>query len=431
MNETRKNIQWGQKRRAILVRAAEIFNVHGSRATTFIDIATSLNQTKTSLYYYVKTKDDLIYQCYHMTLDVISEMLDEAEAQSADSKEAIVSFARIYSDHWRQTLSGKADAIAMLTEIQALGETHRKDLTRRYVALMDRLADLVREGRDQGTIRQVNARATARSIMGMLTWGAVWMHRLSQSELRMAVDAVVEIIDRGLRFGAPRGATVRGLSFSDTLKEALEFSGKSEANEKRDAFLKIGTRLFNEKGFKATSLDEIAEVLNATKGAFYYHLKNKDELLLQCFDRSLRLINTTLDVADNEGQTAREKLERAVRYLFMIQHSDYGPLLGFKLLNPLPMEEKHKVLERILHITERFGKWIDAGVKEGSFDSVSTQVAEQLFMGAINTSAEMSDWIKEYSLSKSSAMYVEVLMSGLIRDKATNNAEELIFVADM
>ena len=64
-----RTAQHDAKRAAILSQAAQLFNSKGSRATTLRDIAESLGLTKTSLYYYVKTKEELIFQCYLATLD--------------------------------------------------------------------------------------------------------------------------------------------------------------------------------------------------------------------------------------------------------------------------------------------------------------------------------------------------------------------------
>ena len=53
-----RTVQHDAKRAAILSQAARLFNSRGSRSTTLLDIAQSLGLTKTSLYYYVKTKED-------------------------------------------------------------------------------------------------------------------------------------------------------------------------------------------------------------------------------------------------------------------------------------------------------------------------------------------------------------------------------------
>lgn len=44
------------------------------------------------------------------------------------------------------------------------------------------------------------------------------------------------------------------------------------------AIVEVAAELFARQGFGATSLDDIAERLGATKGALYYHIKNKEEI---------------------------------------------------------------------------------------------------------------------------------------------------------
>ena len=51
-----RGAQHEAKRAAILSRAAKLFNTKGARSTTLADVADKLGLTKTSLYYYVKTK---------------------------------------------------------------------------------------------------------------------------------------------------------------------------------------------------------------------------------------------------------------------------------------------------------------------------------------------------------------------------------------
>ena len=76
-----RTVQHDAKRAAILSQAAKLFNYKGSRATTLRDIAESLGLTKTSLYYYVKTKEELIYQCYMAALDHHHRTLDDIDSR--------------------------------------------------------------------------------------------------------------------------------------------------------------------------------------------------------------------------------------------------------------------------------------------------------------------------------------------------------------
>ena len=51
------------------------------------------------------------------------------------------------------------------------------------------------------------------------------------------------------------------------------------ARDTRAEILAVATELFIEQGYEATSLREIAERLDITKAALYYHFRSKDDIL--------------------------------------------------------------------------------------------------------------------------------------------------------
>jgi DNA-binding transcriptional MerR regulator len=50
----------------------------------------------------------------------------------------------------------------------------------------------------------------------------------------------------------------------------------------RDSILKLAPRLFMEKGYHGTKINDIISQLNLGKGSFYFFFKNKKELFLEC-----------------------------------------------------------------------------------------------------------------------------------------------------
>ena len=59
---------------------------------------------------------------------------------------------------------------------------------------------------------------------------------------------------------------------------------KASANM-RDLILRKSIALFLRTNFKATSIQHITDALGITKGAFYWHFKSKDELLLTIIEK--------------------------------------------------------------------------------------------------------------------------------------------------
>ncbi len=64
-----------------------------------------------------------------------------------------------------------------------------------------------------------------------------------------------------------------------TQKRRIRQSPKMPAELRREQLLKAANDLFVKKGYRATTLDEIAQKAGLTKGAIYFHFKNKESIL--------------------------------------------------------------------------------------------------------------------------------------------------------
>ena len=63
----------------------------------------------------------------------------------------------------------------------------------------------------------------------------------------------------------------------------------SAALNRREQILEIATHLF-QKGFRATSLDEVAAEMGVTRPALYYYFRSKEELLVAIYDRAVGVL---------------------------------------------------------------------------------------------------------------------------------------------
>jgi AcrR family transcriptional regulator len=80
-----------------------------------------------------------------------------------------------------------------------------------------------------------------------------------------------------------------------------------------DSLLDVAVAAFNERGYDATSMDELAGRLGITKSAIYHHVPSKVELLRLALDRAL---DALFAVTGEPGATtgpAIERLEHVVR----------------------------------------------------------------------------------------------------------------------
>ncbi|SCG73439.1 TetR/AcrR family transcriptional regulator [Micromonospora inositola] len=75
--------------------------------------------------------------------------------------------------------------------------------------------------------------------------------------------------------------------------------------------LAVATRLFAEKGFEKTSVQEIVEAAGVTKGAMYHYFAGKDDLLQEIYERLLRTQRERLEATMAEAQPVARRLHGA------------------------------------------------------------------------------------------------------------------------
>src|SRR4051794_21558148 len=80
-----------------------------------------------------------------------------------------------------------------------------------------------------------------------------------------------------------------------------------------DSLLDVAVAVFNERGYDATSMDELAGRLGVTKSAIYHHVPSKVELLRLALDRALDALFAVTQEAGATSGPAIARLEHVVR----------------------------------------------------------------------------------------------------------------------
>lgn len=97
---------------------------------------------------------------------------------------------------------------------------------------------------------------------------------------------------------------------------------KEEAAETRNKLLEAGLNVFSRKGFSATTLVDIAAEAGVTRGAVYWHFKDKEELYWELNQKYNMLFFGKINDFLHQDMNAIEKLQVIINYLFtMLEES--------------------------------------------------------------------------------------------------------------
>ncbi len=153
---------------------------------------------------------------------------------------------------------------------------------------------------------------------------------------------------------------------------------------KREAVLRVAAQMFNEKGFHATSLDEVAERLNITKPTLYYYVKNKDEILFECVNIGLQMLQDAIQQVGASGGRAIDKLVAGMQQYVRIVTMDFGMCVIRVGEDPLPPESQRKLRRFKAALDQEFRELIRLGIAEGSIASCDPKIAAFTLAGALS-----------------------------------------------
>ncbi|MGH3449980.1 MAG: TetR family transcriptional regulator [Haloechinothrix sp.] len=105
-----------------------------------------------------------------------------------------------------------------------------------------------------------------------------------------------------------------------TLGDAQQGNARAATGKRRgrpgydlESLLQIAAKLFNERGYDGTSMEDLGRKLGITKSAIYYHVRGKEELLRLAVDRALDGLFAVADEVERLDGPAIHRLEELVR----------------------------------------------------------------------------------------------------------------------
>jgi AcrR family transcriptional regulator len=156
-----------------------------------------------------------------------------------------------------------------------------------------------------------------------------------------------------------------------------------QRGEGRERILDEARSLFLERGFAATSMQEIADAVGMTKPALYYHFKDKQDLLVAVLGREMEEGHHAFSDSLTRSESLETRLEEGAAWAFSRIKGDIGRLMSdmhrvlpadrvaqFKCDHPMPVET----------ITDVISEAIERGEISDKEDPV---VLARLYVGMI------------------------------------------------
>lgn len=162
-----------RKRRAeVLDVAARVFHEKGYDATTIQDIADEIGILKGSVYYYISSKEDVLFELLEEVHQAALKAVLEAVERDGDSLQKIHAFVETLS---RFNAENRVRMGILLHDFRSLSEDRRREIVRERDRYDRILRELITEGQEQGSVcPDIDAKLAALAVMGMINTIYQW-----------------------------------------------------------------------------------------------------------------------------------------------------------------------------------------------------------------------------------------------------------------
>ena len=153
----------------------------------------------------------------------------------------------------------------------------------------------------------------------------------------------------------------------------------------KEGLLDLVVAVFNERGYEAASMDDLAKATGFTKSTFYHHVSGKEELLRMAVNRALDALSAALDKTVDTDGTPVEKLQDAIRRTtaVLLDELPYVTLL-LRIRGNTVIERE--ALARRRAIDTRLSTLVKAAADAGEIRAdIDPRLVSRLLFGMVNS----------------------------------------------
>jgi AcrR family transcriptional regulator len=180
---------YDRRREAILAAAARLYATRGFPGASVAELAKACSSSKSLIYHYFPSKDDILYAVMVEHLDALTEAAENAcKSGSADARlrALTVAFMRLYA-------SAQNHHKVLLNELDNLPAERRADVVAKQRRIIDAAESVITEIAPGG-----GARVNTMLFFGMINWTHTWFDPQGPFMPEALALRVVEIMQRGV-----------------------------------------------------------------------------------------------------------------------------------------------------------------------------------------------------------------------------------------
>ncbi len=172
-------------------------------------------------------------------------------------------------------------------------------------------------------------------------------------------------------------------------------------NRTKRKIFEIAMKLFSEKGYDATSIEEITATVGVAKGTLYYHFNSKEEIFNFLVEEGMKLLKNSIEIKTSKSKTTKDKI-KAIILIQIKGIVKYENMLSIIFSQLYGNESKNKLCQdKVNEYIEVIEKIINEGVEKGEINKCNSKLmAYTIFSLTSSIMMYKRQTGKEYSITE-------------------------------
>lgn len=187
-------------------------------------------------------------------------------------------------------------------------------------------------------------------------------------------------------------------------------AGKSQ----KEVIIQVAVQLFKEKGYAATSMQDVAKNLDCTKAAIYYYFESKEDILLTIINETMQIAEEKIEHVISQDLNPPQMLKAIIKdHIYAVFEKKSFITVFFFDKNNLSSENLELIHQRRRKYEEKIAQVIKRGMDEGYF--AKTEVLPVVY-GILGMCNWMVQWYKpegKFEPDEIAEIYWDIAYKGL------------------
>lgn len=192
---------------------------------------------------------------------------------------------------------------------------------------------------------------------------------------------------------------------------------KNNPKQTKEKIISVAEKLFYEKGYDNTSMQDIVTQSGMSKGAIFHHFTSKEEILNIVIDKQSTIVQEILNqwLTEMEGLSAKEKLILLLeRNLEAQEMHVLDDVISSQMKDPRFVVRTMQ--ESVVKSAKIFAKVMQEGVKDGSLTTEDPVECSEVFFLLINVWCDPGIFEADKEKVKRRILYVQKVMRAMGAD---------------